>query len=88
MTVHHIRPDARDRRAIAAYLDGCRAGWREQSCLFAARQIQPDQARLRRVLYQAKVSDPLAFRPNPAVVGTGLHSVPDSASLHPGYGRG
>ena len=64
MTVHPIRLEARDRRAIAAYLEGCRAGWREQSCLFAARQIQPDEARSKRVLYQVKVSDPIAFTPH------------------------
>ncbi len=60
-----FRLDERDRRAIEVFRDGCRAGWRESSCLFAASLVQPDMARLRRVLYQARASEPVVFTPQP-----------------------
>lgn len=49
--VHLTRLDERDRRAIAAYLEACQAGWRAHVCVMRARQIQPDEARLHRILY-------------------------------------
>ena len=72
--------DERDRRAVAAYLEACQAGWRARVCLMHARQIQPDEARLCRILYQAKVSNPVAFTPRPDSDQVTLRAV-----THAGY---
>ncbi len=73
--VYHIKLDDSDRRAIGAYQKACHAGWREESCRFVASLFVSDEQRLNRILYQAKVSDPLAFRAGGVPLAAPVRSV-------------
>lgn len=73
--VYHVKLNERDRLAIVAYQNACRAGWREESCRFIASMIVDDDQRLSRILYQVKVSEPVAFRPGHGKAGAAIRCV-------------